>query len=253
MTYAEWSTGFRGGGVNPRPFIPQQEVSFGPETLQATEVGLKSDLLDHHVRLNVSGFFNQYDNILLTNTAPTIVNGVVLSANNATPVNVGTARIQGAEAELILRPTAPLQVDGSVSYLHFKFTSINQSAATIPGVSVNTQDPYVPGRMATLGAQYTYALPFGGTLSARTDAQYQSSFFTDLTNTTLGRVAGRTLLNARLTWRSPQADWQATVAVTNLTDRFYYINKVNATAPTNIAQGQPGAPREWLVSLRRNF
>jgi iron complex outermembrane receptor protein len=107
--------------------------------------------------------------------------------------------------------------------------------------------------MATLGAQYTYSLPVGGSLAARVDAQYQSSFFTDLTNTTLGQVAGRTLMNARLTWRSPRDDWQATVGVTNLTDRFYYINKVNSTAPTNIVQGQPGAPREWLVSIRRNF
>lgn len=253
MTYAQWSTGFRGGGVNPRPFIPQQEVPFGPESLHATEVGLKSDLLDHHLRLNVSGFFNQYDNILLTNTAATVVNGVVLSANNATPVNVGTAHIQGAEAEITLRPAALVQIDGSVSYLHFKFTSINQSAATIPGVSLNTQDPYVPTRMATLGAQYTCALPNGSSFSPRIDVQYQSAFFTDLTNTALGEVPGRTLANARLTWHSPQDDWQATVAITNLTDRFYYINKVNATAPTNIAQGQPGAPREWLVSLRRNF
>lgn len=43
------------------------------------------------------------------------------------------------------------------------------------------------------------------------------------------------------------------MAVTNLTDKFYYINKVNATASTNIVQGQPGAPREWLVTARRNF
>jgi iron complex outermembrane recepter protein len=45
----------------------------------------------------------------------------------------------------------------------------------------------------------------------------------------------------------------ALVAVPNLTDKFYYINKVNAMAPTNIVQGQPGAPREWVVTVRRNF
>ena len=139
------------------------------------------------------------------------------------------------------------------SYLHFKFTSINTSAAAIPGVSLKTQDPYVPSRMATLGAQYTYTLANGSMLSPRIEAQCQSSFFTDLQNTPLGEVSSRTLANARLTWRSPQDDWRATVAVTNLTDKFYYINKVNAMAPTNIVQGQPGAPREWLVTVRRNF
>ena len=43
------------------------------------------------------------------------------------------------------------------------------------------------------------------------------------------------------------------MAVTNLTDKFYYINKLNSTSPTFIDQGQPGPPREWLATLRRNF
>jgi hypothetical protein len=43
------------------------------------------------------------------------------------------------------------------------------------------------------------------------------------------------------------------VAVTNLTDHFYYINKVFGAAPTNITAGQPGTPREWLVTVKRNF
>jgi hypothetical protein len=43
------------------------------------------------------------------------------------------------------------------------------------------------------------------------------------------------------------------VAVTNLTDHFYYINKVFGAAPTNITEGQPGTPREWLVTVERNF
>ncbi len=48
MTYAQWSTGFRGGGVNPRPFIAAEAVPFGTETVHATEVGVKTDFLDHH-------------------------------------------------------------------------------------------------------------------------------------------------------------------------------------------------------------
>jgi iron complex outermembrane recepter protein len=253
MTYAQYSTGFRGGGVNPRPFVPQQEVPFGPETLRGSEIGLKSDLLDHHLRLNVAAFYNQYKNILLTNTAPTIIGGTLISANNQTPVNVGAADIEGAEAEFEIRPISGLQFDGSLSYLNFKFTSINTSAATIPGVSLDTHDPYAPDRMASLGAQYTFVMGTGGSLVPRFDADYQSSFYTDLTNTALGQVSGRTLLNARLTWKAPKDDWQTSLAVTNLGDKFYYVNKVNAVAPTNIVQGQPGAPREWLVSVRRNF
>lgn len=250
MTYAEWSTGFRGGGVNPRPFVAQEEVPFGTEKLSAYELGLKTDLFDNHLRLNVSGFYNKYRDILLVNTAPVIINGQ--STQNSTPVNVGAADIKGAEAEFVIKPVAAFEIDGSVSYLNFNFTSINQSAATIPGVSLETQDPYVPRRMASLGAQYSWTLPNGSSLTPRVDAQYQSSFFTELSNNPIGKVGGRTLADMRLTWRSPKGDWQTTAAVTNLTSHFYYINKLLSQNPS-FTQGQPGSPREWLVTVRRNF
>ncbi len=253
MTYAQYSTGFRGGGVNPRPFIPQQEVPFQPETLHTAEIGVKSHLFDRSLLLNVSAFYSKYDNMLFTNSSPTVINGVLLSALNLTPVNVGSSDIKGAEAEFQWRPIGALQIDGSASYLNFKLTSINQSAATIAGVSLNTKEPYAPNRMGSLGVQYTFALGTLGSIIPRVDGQYQSSFYTDITNTPLGQVSGRTLMNAHLTWRSPKDDWEGALAVTNVTDRFYYINKVNSVAPTFVAQGQPGAPREWLVTIRRNF
>src|SRR3954471_7182600 len=94
MTYAQWSTGFRGGGVNPRPFIAAEAVPFGTETVHATEVGFKTDFLDHHFRVNAAGFFNKYENIAFVNTQPLIINGV--SNQNSTPVNFGAAHIKGA-------------------------------------------------------------------------------------------------------------------------------------------------------------
>jgi iron complex outermembrane receptor protein len=253
MTYAQYSTGFRGGGVNPRPFVVQQEVPFKPETLRAAELGIKSDLFDRRLRVNLAGFYNQYKDILFTDSTPTVVNGVTISANNATPVNVGEAHIYGAEAEVEVHPFSGLQIDASAGYLKFKLTSINQVAARIQGVTLDTQEPYAPDRMANVGIQYSIPMGAAGSLVPRFDAQYQSSFFTDITNTALGHVAGRTLMNARLAWKSANDDWETAFTVLNAGDKFYYINKVNAPNPTFITQGQPGAPRQWMVTLRRNF
>jgi iron complex outermembrane recepter protein len=139
-----------------------------------------------------------------------------------------------------------------LSYLNFNFTSINQSAATIPGVSLETQDPYMPRRMGNIGVQYSATLPNSSTLTPRVEAQYQAAFFTELSNNPLGKVDSRTLVDARLTWKSPKGDWQTTAGVTNLTNKFYYISKVYSQAPS-LTQGQPGAPREWLVMVRREF
>ncbi len=58
--YAQYSTGFKGGGVNPRPFAVQQVQPFGPETLTTWEAGLKSDLFEQRVRLNVAAFTSKY-------------------------------------------------------------------------------------------------------------------------------------------------------------------------------------------------
>ena len=37
MTYAQFSTGFKGGGISPRPYVPEQVTPFGPETLTPTK------------------------------------------------------------------------------------------------------------------------------------------------------------------------------------------------------------------------
>ena len=55
MTYASFATGFKGGGVAPRPYIAAQVTPFGPETLDAYEIGFKSYWFDRRLRLNMSG------------------------------------------------------------------------------------------------------------------------------------------------------------------------------------------------------
>ena len=66
MGYMQFSTGTKGGGINPRPFTPAQVGAFGPEKLYAYEAGVKSQLFDRHVRLNLAAFYNDYKDIQLT-------------------------------------------------------------------------------------------------------------------------------------------------------------------------------------------
>jgi iron complex outermembrane receptor protein len=253
MTYGQWSTGFRGGGVNPRPFIVQQEVPYGPEKMQAFEIGAKTDPLDRRLRVNGAVFYNKYKDILFNNTAPTVVGGVVLSANNSTPVNAGDAHIKGAELEITARVVRSLQLDAALSYLDFQFTKISAPGATIPGVTLATKAPFAPRRKASIGLSYEFAFGSFGKLIPRADANYQSEFFTDISNGSAARVAGRTLVNAHLIWQSSMEDWEADFAVTNLTDRFYYVNKFRVAPPTSITEGQPGRPREWMLAVKRRF
>src|SRR5690606_14632166 len=60
MTYVQYATGFKGGGVSPRPFVPDQAVDFGTEKLKSWEVGAKVDLLGRRLRMNGAVFLADY-------------------------------------------------------------------------------------------------------------------------------------------------------------------------------------------------
>jgi iron complex outermembrane receptor protein len=252
LAYAQFSTGYRGGGVNPRPFVIEQALPFGPETLNAYEIGLKTDLFDRMVRLNLSAFINDYKDMIFSNTAPTIVNGVVLSAANGTPVNAGDGRFKGLEAELALRPADGLTIDANVSYLDFQLKRIGASGATITGITLANIAPYVTKWKAAGGIQYRFDIGDMGSLSPRLDVAYQSSFYTNIDNNPASLTPGYTIANARLSWQSPDKNWEAVLAVTNLFDKFYYQNTFRGPAISSVT-GQPAPPREWSVSLRKSF
>jgi iron complex outermembrane recepter protein len=245
MTYAQVSTGFKGGGVNPRPFTADQVNPFGPETLTAYEVGLKSDLFAHTVRLNLSAFFNQYDKIQLTALAcPT--------APCAQPFNAGDAEVKGAELELTVKPIAALLVDASASYLDFEYKSLSPNTA---GITLGMITPYTPKQKYSAGAQYEFVLGSAGSLTPRVDWSHQSKMYTNPVNGPTNLVNGYGLLNARLTWRDSNDTWEAALFATNLTNKFYYLNKfdLGVGPPFFVVNGQPGAPREWGVTLKRKF
>jgi iron complex outermembrane receptor protein len=252
MAYAQFSTGHRGGGVNPRPFVVEQAVPFNPETLSAYEVGLKTDLFDRRVRLNLSAFINNYNNMIFSNTAPTVVNGVVISAVNSTPINAGDGRFKGVEAEVTIQPIDGLSIDGNVSYLDFHLVRLGAAGASLGTITLANIAPYVTKWKAAGGIQYRAGLGDLGSLSPRLDVAYQSSFYTAIDNNPASLTPAYTVANARLTWQSAGGDLQVTAAVTNLFDKFYYLNKFRGPAIASVT-GQPAAPRQWSISVKKSF
>ncbi|HWU02846.1 MAG TPA: TonB-dependent receptor, partial [Novosphingobium sp.] len=252
MAYAQFSTGYRGGGVNPRPFVIQQAVPFGPETLSAYEIGAKTSWFDRRLTANVSAFINDYQNMILTNSAPTVVNGVVLSAANATPINAGNGQFKGVELELSTRPIDGLSIDFNASYLDFHLTSVGATGAVIAGITLASQAPYASKWKWAGGVQYAVPVGKAGTITPRFDIAYQSSFYTNISNSDAVLTPAYTVANARLSWKSRDKSWEASLGVTNLFNRFYYFNKFYGPA-IGAMTGQPAAPREWSLGLRRSF
>lgn len=251
--YAQVATGFKGGGVNPRPYLAQQVVPFAQETSTSYEAGFKTLLFDRKLRLNGAYYHNDYKNYQGQTASCPDISPPGFPFCSATR-NVGDAKIDGVELEFDARPLPGLSIDGSVSYTDFRFVSATAGSGIVPGL---TKAPFVSKWKYALGGQYKINLGDHGSLTPRVDYTWQSQFETTIPNNIpdflLGKVESRGLLNARITYRTPDEGWEAALAVTNLTDKFYYTNKFDRFAQSGNAYGQPGRPREFVVSLKRKF
>ena len=77
--------------------------------------------------------------------------------------------------------------------------------------------------------------------------------WSDQTRASLPDAAGRT----RVTFDPTGSDYQISLSVLNLSDKFYWSQLSTATArngtPSVARSGNPGRPREWSIQFRKNF
>jgi iron complex outermembrane receptor protein len=243
MTYVSASTGFKGGGTNPRPFNIGQVRSFGPETLTAYEIGAKSDLFDRKLRLNVAAFLNKYKDIQVTLLA-------CPDSPCASPANAGDADIKGVEVEFQANPIANLQIDGSWSNLNFEYTSL----APNTGIPVGSTAPGTIEDKWSVGAQYTFTFANGASLVPRFDFSYQGGFNTNAVPTAGNRVAGYHLGTARITWQSPDDSWQVSAIGNNVFDKYYFNSVFDLTGLGGGSNyGMVAAPSEYQIQVQKKF
>lgn len=148
MAYASFNRGFKAGGYNPG-FLAA--APFRPETLDAYEVGLKSQLADNHVRLNIAGFYYDYSSLQVQTT----VSGI----QNIT--NSGTARAYGSEAELDVIPADYLTLSAAATYLDFKYRSYpngTEVVANPTGGFTNIVGADLSGNRVPYAPKYTVSL-----------------------------------------------------------------------------------------------
>jgi iron complex outermembrane recepter protein len=239
MTYASVSTGFKGGGTNPRPFNAAQVQPFGPESLTAYEIGAKTDWFDHSLRLNVSGFYNKYKDIQV----------VLLSCPQfggpgpcAAPVNGGDANVYGAELEAEYR-FGGLSIDGSVSRQHFTYTSIDP----LSGITLGSQEAGFQPDKWSVGAQYEARIPNGGSITPRLDYVYEAGAQTITIPDAFSYLPGYHELNSRITYRPEGGKWELSVVGTNLANKLWYISEFDLYEQSGADYGTPAPPRTiWL-------
>jgi iron complex outermembrane receptor protein len=249
MTYLSASTGFKGGGINPRPFIPTQVVSFKPESLNAYEIGAKSDFFDRKVRVNVAAFYNKFKDIQLALLSCPQFSGGNAAEPCAAIINAGNADIKGAEFETEVHPIGGLTADASVSYLGFKYTKIDPAT----GIPLGSEAPGTIHWKWSTGIQYEYTLLGGSSVTPRFDFSFTGGFNTNSITAPTNRVSGYHLGNARITWRSPEDTWEAALVGANVFNEVYFISNFDLTASSGSEYGLLAPPREFSIQVKRKL
>jgi iron complex outermembrane recepter protein len=220
--YASATKGFRSGGWNYiQPVSPAS--GFDPEYVWSYEVGVKSEFLDHKVRLNADVFFAHYTDLQVRTYDP---------ATDLFQVkNAATAKTRGAELGLTMKPVVRLLTTVNLSWLDAKYA---QFQYTQPGFSpVNYAGnflEYAPEWQASVTAEYAVPLPKGGSITPRIEASYVSQVFFDPTNTLPFSAPAHELANLRLRYDAASGNWGAQAFVDNVTGHrtpTYAYNGVN--------------------------
>lgn len=262
MAYATVSTGFKGGGMTARPFTTNQAINgkFNPETLTAYEVGVKTDLLDRRLRLNVSAFYNDYKDIQLPIGDCSLLDGFAVGTDPfpcAAIQNAGSGHMQGVEVEMSASPAEGFDIDGSLSMIDGKWTGIGQTV----GNGIQLKDPITsPKWKWSLGMQYKADLGASGTITPRFDLAYTGrQSIGALGRRAVGQALdynpSRTLANARVTWKNTDEDLAISLEVQNVFNKYYFlpIRFAALYAFVGTAYSNVGRPREWALSVNKTF
>jgi iron complex outermembrane recepter protein len=251
MTYLQYSTGFKGGGVDPRPFYVEQVKPFASETLSTYESGLKTSWFDNHLHANVDVYFSQYRDIQLTLNDCIGVEGIPAAYGIpcALPFNAGDAHQKGVEFETQAK-FGGLQFDANMSYLDFKYTYLGANT----GITYDMVTPFTPEWQGAAGVQYAVPIGSAGSITGRIDGNFRSQIQASAVNSPNSTLGGYTVYNAHLTWAPVTTKWQVIVQVLNLTDKRYWINKFDLaqTGGASIA-ADPSPPLEVDLEIKHTM
>ena len=191
MIYGQYAEGNSPGGFNN---LDAPQTTYEEEKLKSFEVGAKTSKFGFD-RLNVSAFFNQFENQVLTNTYTTGAGGV-----DSYRANIGETEIFGIEVEFVKALTDDLTVYGSYGYLDAEITEgvDRDHAILLAGAACNDlaaagcaeagdisgkTPPLVSDHQAAIGTRYDFDIGssdvdyyIGG------DLTYRSSFYAQVHN-----------------------------------------------------------------------
>ncbi len=236
--YATYTRGYKGPAISSAAGVA---FAVDPERVDAYEVGVKADLLDRRLTLNLAGFINDFRDFQAQVFDPTLNGGLGTFRTG----NASTLKTRGVEAEAIVRPASGFSLTGGVTYLDTEYGNYNvacyfgQTAAqgcSLPGPSFNAAgSPLVGASKWTTSLAASVDRPVGDALRvfANADWRYRSSFYYAINDPNTIQP-GFSVVNATVGIGNAEGRARFSVFVRNLFDKRYAA----AIFPGNFSAGQ---------------
>ncbi len=230
LIFANHSTGYKSGGYNSGGGTPALST-FGPgnvlistrrlydaENTKNYEIGAKTSWLDDSVRANITLY-----RMDISGYQDRSFDGVSFVIRNA-----GNLRQQGAEFDLVLKPTQGLSFSGSIAYLDSKFTNF-PAASGLPGLG-GVQN--LKGKPATFSPKWSgnFGIDWSGDIGSSGLGFNVNTNLSLISDQFIGSVTdanpstiedGYALLGARFTLKGPDDRWSVALFGKNLTGTDY--------------------------------
>lgn len=221
LAYVSYSKGFKSGAFQYLAFTPAlASVVVDPEKLNAYQAGIKSEFLDHHLRINAAAFYYDYSNIQV----PRIQIPAGGSVPTVTLSNAARSHLKGFEVEGAAVINRYFRLEYGYAFLDAKFkkyvysSTLDFSGNTLPRAPRNTVDF---AGIATI--------PVGvNNLEVRGAMNYVSSLYFEPDDAKVDpgtREPARTLFDASATFT--HGGYSITVWGRNLSDKGYRSSVLN--------------------------
>ena len=253
LAYVTYSTGYKDAGLNLNSVVPPDgSVVVQPEYAKDWEVGVKETLFDHHLVVNVDGFWSNLNGLQANYYPPSGAKSYLTNAGNLTS--------RGFEADATIDFDNGLQFSLNGSYDDAYYTKFT-GAPCPPGVSgvcnLTGRPVYqAPKYIGNATAQYRFALNDLVSPYALIQYSYRSSAFGTIDDWALAKMPAYSLVNARLGAAIDNGRYDVSVWINNAFNARYYYNLGTASfqqSGTWGVAGQPGTPQTFGATVRVSF
>jgi len=239
MAYFSAAKGFKGGGwQGVAANAAFAEVVYEPETAWTYEVGLKTELLNRRVRLNIASFYTDFENLqveLLDDV------NLVLILENASD-----AKIRGHEIELEGKLSSYLRVYATASFLD---TEYDNYVSAFSAVDLSGNDlQRTPEKQYNLGFNFRRPIANGLEILANAHYSHQGKIFYAPQNTNY--EDSYSVLDMRIGMGSADGKWSLVAYGRNIGDELYRVSIIDFAGDE---WSSFAAPRTYGLTYTRKF